>query len=333
MSQNISLDLKDKRILRELFRNGRMPFSKIAKNVGLSKQVVHYRINRLHENGLLLGFNSVYDIKRIGWQMYLVYIKFKSINNKKEESIISELIKHKNIAWTIKTIGNYDIILKIFVKDISELNIVIKQIESKYENNFDTYTIDTIKEEHTVPVPFLYDPLKYDWEQKPKQKGTIKIDKLDIKILEQLAKNSRMQLSDMATKIDVSRDLIKYHLKKLEKQGVILNYRPSAWSGSKSVGYSWYLITLNLRQLDNQKIMSLLSFLKKHTYITYVYELIGQHDIGFEIRLKTGDELNDVLMELRSLLSEDLKRHELNLLLKEFKYTYFPECLKENISK
>jgi DNA-binding Lrp family transcriptional regulator len=328
MGDRLTLDLKDKRILRELFIDGRMPFSKIAKNVGLSKQVVRYRYQRMYENGLLMGMNSVYDINRLGLQTYMVYVKFKSIDDDKEKNILESLTNHPNTSWVIKTIGNYDVILQFFVKDLSELNNILKKFESIYELYVDSYVIDTVKEEHTVPVPFLYSPLKYDWLPPKKKPGKAKIDKIDIKILEQLASNSRMQLSVMAQKTGLSRDLLKYHLKKLQREKVILTYRPSAWSGSKSIGYSWYFITLNLRDLSDEKKQSLFAYVKNNVHVTYMYELIGQHDLGIEIRLETGDELNQVLMDLRRLLAQDLKRHELNLILKEYKYTYFPECLK-----
>ena len=41
------LDLKDKKILLELELNSRQSFSSIAKKVGLSKEVVNYRVNKL----------------------------------------------------------------------------------------------------------------------------------------------------------------------------------------------------------------------------------------------------------------------------------------------
>ncbi len=44
-------------------------------------------------------------------------------------------------------------------------------------------------------------------------------------------------------------------------------------------------------------------------------------------------ELNEILMEIRSILGSDFKRNELSLILKEYKYTYFPNCLKENLTK
>ncbi|MBT3720767.1 Lrp/AsnC family transcriptional regulator [archaeon] len=332
MTIDIKVSLKDKRILRELFVDGRMHYSKIAKKVGLSKQVVHYRIKRMHDLGLLIGFNSVYNVQRIGWQSYMVFLKLKSINNNKKTEIIEFLTKHPNTAWVIKCIGNYDLVLKFFVKNVLELNKILKNIESKYDQFFDNYESDHIETEHLVPVPFLYAPLKHKFIPEQKQEGVVKVSNLDIQVLESLAKESRIQLSDLAIKLNVSRDLVKYHLKKLEDKKIIVKYRPSAWSGSKSVGYSWYLITLKFKQLTKQKLKSLNTYLQTNPNVTYIYELIGQHDFGFEIRLKTGDELNEVLMEIRSLLGEDLKQHDLNLILKEYKYTYFPKCLRETNS-
>ncbi len=320
------LDLKDKRILKELFVDGRMPLSVIAKKVQLSKEVVHYRVNRMIKEGLLLRINSVYDIQRLGWKIFLVYVRLKSVDNEKEKQIIDTLKNHPNIAWVTKCIGSFDLVVKFFVKDNIGLNLIMKRLEEKFE--IDDYKIDFMEKEHLVPLPFLYAPVKPDQMIEKRGKGIFKPEKIDLKILEQLAHNSRMQITDIAKNINESREKVKYHLKKLEKEKIILKYRPSAWSGSKSIGYSWYLVLLKLKKLDKQKRNTLISFIANHPNMTYYYEMIGENDFGFEIRLKTGDELNEILMKIRSILGEDLKRHDLSLILKEYKYTYFPECLK-----
>ncbi|MFH2021472.1 MAG: Lrp/AsnC family transcriptional regulator [archaeon] len=331
MRTNLKLDIKDKKILKELFRDGRIPFSLVAKKVGMSKEVVNYRVNKMLERGLLLGFNSVYDVKRIGWKIYMVYLKLKSIDNKREQEIINTLKSHKNVAWVIKCIGYYDIIIKIFARESHEYNHTIKEIESLIGLSLSDYDSDAAEREHPVQIPFLYAPVNPDRHEDIRKEGDFKISNIDISILEELAHDARMPLSDMASKLSVSRDLLKYHLKKLEEELIILKYRPSAWSGSKSLGFSWYLISLKLRQLETEKQMTLFSYIANHPNVTYFYELTGEHDFGFEIRIKTGDELNDVMMQIRSILGEDLKSHILNLILKEYKYTYFPDCLKETI--
>jgi len=62
-----------------------------------------------------------------------------------------------------------------------------------------------------------------------------------------------------------------------------------------------------------------------------LYELVVEHDFGFEIRLKTGDEPNEVIMEIRKILGNSLKQHDLSMILSEHKFTYFPKCLNDTV--
>lgn len=327
----INIDMKDKRILRELFSNGRIHFSKIAKKTGLSKEVVHYRYNNLIKKGLLLGVNTIYDINKIGMQIYLVYARHRGLNAVKEREIIKFLTNHPNIAWIVKCIGNYDLILKFFVRDNTILSQILKDIEKKYPD-FSEFIIDNVETETPIPISYLYHPLKAD-EIKKRDKLAMKIDSLDLNIMQLIANNSRKPLSELSTELNTSRDTIKYRLNNLQKNAVIITYRPSAWSGSKSLGYSWFIVLVKYRQLEKLTHSKLLNYLKTHINIAYIYELIGQHDLGFEIRLKTGDELNIVLMKIKEILGSDFKSNELSVILKEYKYTYFPNCLKENLTK
>ena len=325
--KTINIDLKDRRILRELFSNGRMPFSEIGKKVRLSKEVVRYRIEKMKERGLLIGFNSVYNVNKFGWEIFLVYVRLKNIDNEKESEIVQYLAAHPYVSWCVKCIGNYDLILKFFVKDRSQLGNILKEIEKKY-NNFDDFIIDRTNKEIPIPIAYLYEPLKPE-RLKETNDEKFQADSLDIEILRHIAKDSRMQLSELSSAMKIPRDTIKYRLKKLEREKVIITYRPSAWSGSKSIGFSWYLVLLKFRQLEINTRSTLLEYLTTHTNLAYVYDLLGEHDLGFEIRLKTGDQLNEILMKIRTILGPDFKRNELSLILKEYKYTYFPLCLGE----
>ena len=93
--QMSKIDLKDKRILKELFVNARTPYSIIARKVGLSKEVVHYRIKKLMDKGLLWGFNTIYNVQKLNWEIYLIYIKLRNINNEIEQDIIKSLSRTK----------------------------------------------------------------------------------------------------------------------------------------------------------------------------------------------------------------------------------------------
>lgn len=51
----LKLNLKDRKILSILDMNARTPLSQIAKQVGLSREVVHYRIQQLEKKGAIEG--------------------------------------------------------------------------------------------------------------------------------------------------------------------------------------------------------------------------------------------------------------------------------------
>jgi len=319
------ISMKDRRILKALFENARTPYSVIAKKVGLSKEVVNYRIKKLLDKGVLIKFNTVIDVQKLGWQIYFINIKLRNIDNETEKEIIDELTNHPNVAQILKCIGNYDLILKVFVKNYVGANNLIKNIG--FMNHIDNYTVNLVEQEQPIPVPFLYEPFKPDIKIEKRNNKPIAVSKTDLQILKAVSHNARMQTTEIANKLNISRELARHHLNKLEKNKTILKYRPSAWSGSKSIGYSWYLVMLKLNETNKTIHNKLQYYILNHPNMTYYYDSIGQHDVLFEIRLQTSDELNQVLMDIRSILKNELKSHELSIILKEHKYSYFPECL------
>jgi len=325
------LSIKDRKILKELFDDGRLPFSIVAKRVGLSKEVVNYRVKKLFEKGILIGFNTVIDVNKLGWQIYFINIRLRNIDILVEKEIITLLVDHPNIAQVLKCIGNYDLVLKVFVKDYIEVNNLMKSIELRFKTHIGEYSIDFVETDFPIPVPFLYEPFKIKEYQRMPEKDTTRVSTIpaDLQILKSLSNNARMSVAEIAEKINLSRELVRHHLKKLEKNKVILKYRPSAWSGSKSVGFSWFIVMLKLNEIDKDMHRKLQSYIANNPNMTYYYGCMGQHDILFEIRLKTSDELNQILMDIRSILKDNLKSHELSIILKEYKYTYFPDCLMD----
>lgn len=151
----IKIDANDRKILKELFHNGRSSYADIGRKVKLSKEVVRYRVNELIKSGFLLGFNTVIDVKKLGWQIYFVSIKLKTIE--KENEIIGGLYNHPHVAWLVKCIGEYDILLKVFVKTFLEINDIMKDFGSSFLLSIDKYIINYGIEEIPIPASFLYE--------------------------------------------------------------------------------------------------------------------------------------------------------------------------------
>lgn len=328
---DFQLDKKDRRILQALFSNGRMPLTQIAKYAGISKEVVGYRLKRMEETGILIGHNTIISVKKLGWEMVIVSFRLRNIDIKKEKEIIEYLKNHPHVAWVVKCIGNYDIVTKMFIENVAKLQNTVKDIEERFHSYIDEYKVDILLEEQAVPLSFLYDAkdksslytLNQDTEQ-------VLIKNLDLQILKNIANNARISIGDLASSVTASRDVVAYHMKALEKNKIILKYRPSTWVDVQKMGYSWYILRLNMGKLSPSINSTLTSFLLNHMYVTYFYKTIGDHDLQIELRLPDANRLNQFLMEIRSIIKEVLKQFELLLILEEHKYTYFPRCLESN---
>lgn len=322
------IDAKDKKIMGELFRNARASYSEIAKNVRLSKESVNYRVNRLMENGIVTGFNTVIDVKRIGWELFFASVRLRNIDTKTEKEILSALSSHPNVAWVIKCIGSVDIKMKILAKNIAELTTIVKHMAAIYKLHFNDYEIQVITQERAVPFAFLYGSSSgKEIYSLHKQREMVEVTPVDLKLLQVLSNNARMPLTEIAQKIKISRDLLQYRLSRLEKTGVILKYRPDVWP--KKLGYNWYLLSLSVGELQRQVQNQLESLFLTHPNVTYFYTTIGTSDIEVELRVKTSKKLSEILLEVRSILKDTLKRHEIQIILQEYKYTYFPQCLMQ----
>lgn len=62
----VDLDHFDRKILAALRCDGRMTFTDLAKNVGLSKTPCQMRVRRLVETGVIVGFRAIIDPAKVG---------------------------------------------------------------------------------------------------------------------------------------------------------------------------------------------------------------------------------------------------------------------------
>ena len=60
------LDLKDRKILYQLDLNCRQSNTQIGKKVGLSKEVVNYRIKRMQDFGIINNFWTAINSLKLG---------------------------------------------------------------------------------------------------------------------------------------------------------------------------------------------------------------------------------------------------------------------------
>jgi len=113
----------------------------------------------------------------------------------------------------------------------------------------------------------------------------IKLNRKDWKILYELEKDARQSLQSISKKIGVSKQLVKYSLKKYEKNGIILAY--TTLIDSSRIGYYTYRVYLKFKYVNTPKEKEkILIFLSNLDETTIVNELSGNFDVGLTITVK-----------------------------------------------
>jgi DNA-binding Lrp family transcriptional regulator len=110
------LDQKDRKILRELERDCRQRTNQIAKATNIPVTTVHNRIKKLSSTGHIASFRAVLDPNKL--DKPLVSFVFVSLNR-------SKIAGHPAIQEVHTVTGDWDLLLKIRARDISELEDII----------------------------------------------------------------------------------------------------------------------------------------------------------------------------------------------------------------
>ena len=118
------LDNFDVSIIKELEKDGRMAYSTIATNLKISNTMVHQRVNRLIEQGILLGIKPIINEKKVGFD----WGSFTGITlNKDQDStrIIEELKKIPEITECYYISGLYTLYIKINARNHEHMRKIL----------------------------------------------------------------------------------------------------------------------------------------------------------------------------------------------------------------
>jgi Lrp/AsnC family transcriptional regulator for asnA, asnC and gidA len=123
------LDNLDREIISFLQYDGRMPFTKIATELGISEGTVRRRVSQLTETGIM-QIVAIVEPQDMGWEeaaMIGISVKANLIS-----SIADEIAKLPEVAYLFQAAGEFDLVAEVFCQDrehfVSFLNNKLQQI-------------------------------------------------------------------------------------------------------------------------------------------------------------------------------------------------------------
>lgn len=314
---NEQIDLKDKKILHQLDINARQTNAQIAKKVGLSKEVVNYRIKRLEKEEYISGYHTIINFWKLGYQTIRVYLKFIDITPQDEEKLLEWLTKQSKVLFILKTEGKFDVGFGVIVKDIAEFDNFYREIT-------DNWRLFISDEQFSFYTAIHHFNRSYLLENKSESSIIIKDDKLishderDIEILKIISDNARITLLDLSNKLKMAPRTVSYRIKRLEKNKVVVNYRMIL--NTKKLHYEYYKLDIKLR--DTKVLDKIISFCKTNQNIVFLIRTLGGADIELGIEVSHREKLDSLIQDLRNTFPEIRDMSSMNLLGYK-KYVYF----------
>lgn len=118
------IDSTDRKILKFLVNNARMPYLEIARECGVSGAAIHQRIKKLESNGIIAGSRLLVKPKTLGLNVCAYICVALSKGNQYREAIeafkkIPEVVECHFIT------GEFSLLLKIYCTDHNHLMNVI----------------------------------------------------------------------------------------------------------------------------------------------------------------------------------------------------------------
>ena len=122
---NNKLDTLDKKIVEHLRKNSRVPYTSIAKTIGVSESTIRNRIKQMINSGIITRFTI--ETSEEGAKALILM----SVTTSSPTYYIAERIsKMKGVEFTFETSGQYDISAIISGPNISSLNNRIDDVRN-----------------------------------------------------------------------------------------------------------------------------------------------------------------------------------------------------------
>jgi Lrp/AsnC family leucine-responsive transcriptional regulator len=321
------LDVKDKKILFYLLQNSRQSLKSIGKKVGISKELVSYRIKRLIKNKIILNFSIIINFERLGYALMQTNYKFININPTIKKKIIDFLVTHNQTMYVSLVEGINDLQADVYMGRPSEFEKLLDDIREKYysylsfQNSYfffraEFYNYSFLQKNSTTKML-----VNWIWGQ-----TLYHVDNLDFNILKELSNNTRASTKNIANKLNSTVSTIKNRIKKLEKELIIGLYTVNIdWS---KLGYRWFHLRISLR--DYSKKNKIIQYMRNNPHLIRRFKFINlDMDLHFTLLLENMQELRTIIEDLSTTFPNSINDYHFYSTYKVFKYNFMvPEILK-----
>jgi DNA-binding Lrp family transcriptional regulator len=322
------IDLKDKKILYLLLENGRMANSRIASLIGVSKNTVAHRIEKMIERGIIREFLPTVNYDKLGLFSYDIFFKLRA-TEKQEKAITEYFSKHPYVVWGANLFGQWDIMCQLLSPNIEILEKTLKEILGFLGKRVEAYKVNPIVERFKIEHQLFehFKEINYKHKEKITGRANLKLDKIDKKIL--FAMNNgygRSSYFDIGQKVNVSMETVRNRVLSMQKKDIISHHM--TFTRFAKLGFHEYVVFSTLRNLTHEREKELIKFIKNDKRVRIGFKSIGMFEVYFYVTVREPIEFQKFIREFKNNFFDIVLDTDYCVLTNEFKLDYFPKSLE-----
>jgi len=137
--KEIKIDRKDIEILKIMGENAQLPLYETANKLKISADAVSYRIKNMINSGIIIKFIPVINYTSLDYNLYTILLNVSALDEKKEKILKDFLTSDKNTLWAVKTIGRFNVLIYLLVKNIDELQDTLLKLRALFPKQINHY--------------------------------------------------------------------------------------------------------------------------------------------------------------------------------------------------
>ncbi len=129
------IDSLDRRILKLLMEDVRIPFVEVARNCNVTGSAIHQRVQKLIEHGVIDGKTYKVNPKALGYYtLAYVGVQINLIKQRTHEEVFRHIMSIPEVVECHNITGKYSFLLKIYAQSNEHLkSLLVEKLQSVVE--------------------------------------------------------------------------------------------------------------------------------------------------------------------------------------------------------
>jgi DNA-binding Lrp family transcriptional regulator len=146
--EEIKIDDKDLELLKLLAPDARISVVDLSKKLFMTPKTVAAKIRDLEKRKIIIGYRTLFDLDKLGYQYFKLHINLKNVTEEKEKKFRQYVKQHPNIVFDNEVLGGDDFEIEIQVKDLQEFRLVVEDIKKHFSDMIKDHKYFLIYKEH-----------------------------------------------------------------------------------------------------------------------------------------------------------------------------------------